>query len=1300
MLIVTLACISLDALSNMRPQFGGVSKTQSLVNRRGKRTSVLMPELIHRWNSSLSIGEPTHQLQSQASILQFVTFSKRPTTHRSHDTSVEYPNIASYNLAADTSDNIARCTGNLNVMQEDIPMTGVVFQEPEIGPAVGSVPIHPKVLVAKAEQQGLNLCTKPATSAHEAEHTASEVNQYNHIHTGKRTDDEYIDVSARLDPVVPGPAEVAIIDADGWGIIDTLGAWDCVLSRFSAMEEIPAQHKEIWASAVDTVLRRISDTQEEGEELNRALKWWLFLPQALCRQAGRGGRAGVGQIRKRFNCIVEGDFGELINLWKHDCERIKKREHMRVTGAKVQVDNQKKARQAVSLISKGLISKATNRMISHGVASASDPTTIQALSAKYPPRSRELPLTVTKGQAVESMKTLKDSFLSLSSGVAPGTGQLRPEFLSTLAEVWEEGCTSWEMLQNFSLRYINGSLPAWFYKCSMTVETVGMYKTADRDPAIIRPIGMRNPFIKVLHKEVMIQNKEVISDYLEPQQLGMSVAGGAKLVHSVRMTLESHKEFICIKLDFRNAFNEVSRARIIEVLESHSSLSHLTAHAATILAPSNGLESRGVLWGKSSEGATQGDPESGPYFCIAIQEFVVKVDNFLGTQGGCARFGWDDGYLIGPPEAVYAALESFSRDVSENCGLVLQRTKTEVFNEINDTQPQNGLAAAGIMIDNKWEPGMLCYGVPVGTDKYVMHMLNRKVDELEKEVATISEILEDERQAMWAVLRSSIAHKLDYWLTLVYPSLMKEAATRMDKIQSKVLSTLLGMHIPMQAEGFAYECPIDVPVENILGRSFQHMVIRQPLKMGGLGIRSHVETSLAAYIGGLEQALPHMTGTDGVCQLLEEVLGDGQGTSLTRWQPLIRSGCRTGQELVSAWSQLQEEARQCAAYLGQELVSPLSSPVECAGDGSSDGSTRRKVVQQREELRGSVLKEAMARIPNKKLRPCIAWSNRDKLSTAWLQCLPGPNGLNNQAFSEALALALCMPSPACQDRVGAQVGRSVVDIYGDKVVSTVMPGDHWRTRHDKIKLAIGSLCSWARLPVTTEVFGLFSHLIPAQALSRYERGRKRQALVPDFRLEMPCPTGGSRFQLAELKVISCCESWYTPSAGGNVRATEKRANGLKAEYRRKARDVDKETREKRNEEKGPVERRLEEFGDLMGLVFGAWGEASEMVHQLVHTLAESRLAFQGLQRGRPGNSAELGILTGQIRRRLSLVAIKAQTECLLSKIHQVGPGNKLMAKRRQWAVQEDDRMRRERDAQWLRRIEGVHTLRKGHIKTP
>ena len=104
-------------------------------------------------------------------------------------------------------------------------------------------------------------------------------------------------------------------------------------------------------------------------------------------------------------------------------------------------------------------------------------------------------------------------------------------------------------------------------------------------------------------------------------------------------------------------------------------------------------------------------------------------------------------------------------------------------------------------------------------------------------------------------------------------------------------------------------------------------------------------------------------------------------------------------------------------------------------------------------------------------------------------------------------------------------------------------------------------------------------------------------------------------------------------------------------------------------------------------------------NQLVQTIAEARLKYQGLQRGRPGSDRELGLLVGQVRRRLSMVAVKAQVDCLLAKLHQVGPGNAQLGKKRTWAILEDQRMARERSAQWIRRVEGVQTLRKGFIKT-
>ena len=300
-----------------------------------------------------------------------------------------------------------------------------------------------------------------------------------------------------------------------------------------------------------------------------------------------------------------------------------------------------------------------------------------------------------------------------------------------------------------------------------------------------------------------------------------------------------------------------------------------------------------------------------------------------------------------------------------------------------------------------------------------------------------------------------------------------------------------------------------------------------------------------------------------------------------------------------------------------------------------------------------------------------------------------------------MALVLCMPSPVCKERVGEKVGKAVVDKFGDNVMSQHLPGDHWRTRHDKIKMKINSMCSWARVPATVEVWGLFSHLIPSEALSRMESGRDRQAIVPDFRLNIPSDLGDTQVKLAELKVLTCCKTWYPTGSGVNVRATDKRANGLQSIYKNKARKVDQDIIGTAAGERGPVERKLEEYGDIMGLCFGAWGEGSSDVHELVGVIAKSRLKHQLLAEGRPddGSNNELALITGQVRRMLSQTAVKAQVSCLLSRIHQVGPGNKQIAKKRQWALQQDEKMRKERSAQWIRRIEGVNTLRKGMIRS-
>ena len=261
------------------------------------------------------------------------------------------------------------------------------------------------------------------------------------------------------------------------------------------------------------------------------------------------------------------------------------------------------------------------------------------------------------------------------------------------------------------------------------------------------------------------------------------------------------------------------------------------------------------------------------------------------------------------------------------------------------------------------------------------------------------------------------------------------------------------------------------------GKSFQSIIASMPIKCGGLGLRDQVQLSPAAYFAGLEQALPVFGFERGICPPLGQ-LGGGITTILERWRPLL----------------------------------------ERAGDGSTDGSTRKAVVTQLENLRHRVLSKHLKEWKSRTDRPVWSWPNRDKLTTAWLLSFPGPHtGLSMPVFREGLAMVLCIPSPACRDMVGERVGNGKVDLFGDSVLCQNLPGDGWRIRHDRIKQEIMSMLGWSGVVATCKVWGLFKHLIPQNKQGSEEVNKQRQVMIPDFRIQLSSQTGQSEARLAELK---------------------------------------------------------------------------------------------------------------------------------------------------------------------------------------
>ena len=202
------------------------------------------------------------------------------------------------------------------------------------------------------------------------------------------------------------------------------------------------------------------------------------------------------------------------------------------------------------------------------------------------------------------------------------------------------------------------------------------------------------------------------------------------------------------------------------------------------------------------------------------------------------------------------------------------------------------------------------------------------------------------------------------------------------------------------------------------------------------------------------------------------------------------------------------------------------------------------------------------------------------------------------------------------------------------------------------------MAQWGKLRVRCEVFGEFAALIPQQGWEQVERwerrvrGRKRHGLVPDFKFPSGWEAEGDA-RLAELKVISCCRSHYASLLTGQEESpVQAYANRLTADYLNKAKQADRDFVGVPVGQQGPVEARLRGYGQVKGLVFGAFGEASEAVHEFVQVVAKGRAT--GVPGREGGSKGEVAKLVGQVRRQLGVAAVKVQAKLLLERLQLVG----------------------------------------------
>ena len=252
---------------------------------------------------------------------------------------------------------------------------------------------------------------------------------------------------------------------------------------------------------------------------------------------------------------------------------------------------------------------------------------------------------------------------SFPNGSAGGPDDLRPQHLKDMIGASAEagGTALLSALTALTNHIIRGNCPASIRPSFFGATLIALEKDGG-----IRPIAVRCTLRRLSAKAAGRHISDTMGTLLTPCQLGVGTPYGAEAaIHASRLYLKNlETNQVILKLDFKNAFNNIRRDRMLKAVMELAPDLFLLVHSA-YSSPSL------LFWGnrllQSAEGVQQGPL----LFCLTIHHLVLQLRSEF-----CAWY-LDDGTLGGSPDDVLDDLQVVER--AAELGLCLNRQKSEVI---------------------------------------------------------------------------------------------------------------------------------------------------------------------------------------------------------------------------------------------------------------------------------------------------------------------------------------------------------------------------------------------------------------------------------------------------------------------------------------------------------------------------------------------------------------------------------------------------------------------------------------------
>ena len=564
------------------------------------------------------------------------------------------------------------------------------------------------------------------------------------------------------------------VPEETWDWLMSLQEGEVLVIHDSSLEEVPKQLRPLFTRCFMVVAREAVSVSPQ-----RARRGWRALSLLAAMLLGRSAIvAGVAAesmacaVRDRCQRFLRGEWASLLPT--REAEPTPPGSSMRGPAGGRRSEERIHA-DAVRLASKGELGRAMMVLDQKAMAPANG-ATFQALEMLNPPRSPLFPAPVVPPAAMrtpaleldrESFDAMFQGPKRLPRGSAPGASQTRFEHLEAI--YWHGGADD---LFTLCSSVVKGEVPeeeqGWFAGARL----LALCKDGSTPPpaGAVRPIACGEAIRRLCARAVCFQKRSDFGSFfarpagaeegLQPVQLGVAVAGGADiLVHTVQAALEQHPEWAYGTIDIANAYNEVSRAVIERELLAHFpdlwSFYKVCYGGAPDLVfgvwdQALGSYTRHVI--PSAEGVQQGDPLACVYFALALHPALrsvaerhgcrVAVPLAITEQGTESRAGeglslasafFDDTSLLGPPEAVAAAMRDLFELVPALMGARVREDKCLVYSTSGDLsgfppEVRGSTAAREDGSHGTRLQGFALMGAPIGTDAYVEEWFRVKFD--------------------------------------------------------------------------------------------------------------------------------------------------------------------------------------------------------------------------------------------------------------------------------------------------------------------------------------------------------------------------------------------------------------------------------------------------------------------------------------------------------------------------------------------------------------------------------------------